>query len=321
MSLKANLRHLLFASGLARVIDLSRKNLPRELKLCRSRDILRGAPAHTLIGDLLHSGAPAALGKLGDVEIKALSWHFGVPRYYAINRAVPTYGEQELFEQAGVFPKNEATYHRFCDVFAERLPDLDVCALWHNPGEFELTQRLCPRARWTDLTSLEPYFYPKSPWSAALAGKRVLVVHPFEDTIRSQYPKRGHIWRTVPNLLPDFDLLTLKSPYGFSANTYADWFAMLAWLEERVTALARDPGFDVALIGCGAAGVPLAVHCKRLGKVGIHTGGPTQLLFGIRGGRWDSRPEFQPFFNDARTRPRPEETPREAKKVDKGGYW
>jgi len=321
MSLKQQLRRLIFATRLDRVIDLSRRNLPRELRLSRGRTIHAGPAAHKLIGEILRSGQPAALGKLGDVEVKALSWHLGIPRYYAINRAVPTYGEQELFEQAGVFPKNEATYHGFCDVFAERLPNLDLCALWHNPGEFEITERLCPRAHWTDLTALEPYFHAPGPWSAALAGKRVLVVHPFEDTIRAQYPKLRHIWSSVPGLMPDFELLTLKSPYGFSANSFADWFAMLAWLEERVTALARDPGFDVALIGCGAAGVPLAVHCKRLGKVGIHTGGPTQLLFGIRGGRWDSRPEFQPFFNDAWVRPRPEETPREAKKVDKGGYW
>jgi hypothetical protein len=96
---------------------------------------------------------------------------------------------------------------------------------------------------------------------------------------------------------------------------------MLAWLEGRMTSLARDPGFDVALLGCGAAGIPLAVHAKRLGKIGVHTGGPTQLLFGIRGGRWDTRPEFQPFFNDAWVRPKPDETPKEAPKVDKGGYW
>jgi hypothetical protein len=319
--LKHQLRRLLLATGLDRVIDLSRRNVPRELRLCRARTIHRGPAAHELIARILRTGAPAALGKLGDVEVKALSWRLGLPRYYAINRAVPSYGEQELFEQAGVFPKTEATYRSFCDVFTERLPDLDLCALWHNPGEFEITEKFCPRALFTDLTALEPYFHKTSPWSAALDGKRVLVVHPFEETIRAQFPRRTAIWRAVPGLLPDCELLTLKSPYGFSANRFPDWFAMLAWLEENVTALAREPGFDVALIGCGAAGVPLAAHCKRLGKIGIHTGGPTQLFFGIRGGRWDARPEFQPFFNDAWVRPSAEETPAEAKKVDKGGYW
>jgi hypothetical protein len=321
MSLKQQLRRLVIATRLDRAINLSRFNAPRERRLCGRRQILRGSAAHAKIADLLRSGKPAALGKLGDVEVKALSWHLGIKRYYAINRAVPTYGEQELYQQAGVFPNNETTHARFCDVFVDYLSDLDLCALWHNPGEFEITERFCPRALWTDLTSLEPYFNSAAPWSTALAGKRVLVVHPFEESIRTQYARRNDIWRAVPNLLPDFELVTLKSPYGFSTNIYADWFAMLAWLEERMAALARDPGFDIALLGCGAAGIPLAVHAKRLGKIGIHTGGPTQLLFGIRGGRWDARPEFQRFFNDSWIRPKPDETPKEAPKVDKGGYW
>ncbi|MBK8475410.1 MAG: hypothetical protein IPL39_03645 [Opitutaceae bacterium] len=321
MPLKEQLRRALACTRLDRLIDLSRLNVPRERRLCRRRTIHRGAAAHELIGQLLRSGAPAALGKLGDVEVKALSWHFGVPRFYAVNRAVPSFGDQELFEQAGVFPKHAEVFHRFCERFAERLPDLDVCGLWHNPGEFTLTERFCPLARWTDLTALEPWFHPAAPWSAALAGKRVLVVHPFADSIRTQYPRRGDIWRSLPGLLPDFELLTLRSPYGFSANEFSDWFAMLAWLENRVTALARDPGFDIALIGCGAAGIPLAVHVKRLGAIGLHTGGPTQLFFGIRGGRWDRLPAFTRYFNDAWIRPQAEETPKEAPKVDHGGYW
>jgi hypothetical protein len=318
---KSTLRKLLYASRIDRLVDLSRLNQPREQRLCRSRTIQRGPAAHHLIAGLLRRGEPAALGKLGDVEVKALCWHLGIPRYYSLGRAVPTLGEQELFEQAGVFPKAESTYRHFCDIFQARLPRLDLCALWHNPGEFEITRRFCPGAHWTELTALEPYFHPEAPWSAALAGKRVLVVHPFEESIRRQYARRKEIWRSVPGLLPDFELLTLRSPYGFSANRFPDWFAMLAWLEERVTALAASPGFDVALIGCGAAGIPLAVHCRDLGKIGIHTGGPTQLLFGIRGGRWDQRAEFAPFFNDAWIRPAAQETPAEARRVDKGGYW
>jgi hypothetical protein len=320
-SLKNDIRRFLFAAQVHRVIDLSRRNLPREKRLCEQRKILRGSDAHLKMAELIRSGRPAAMGKIGDVENKALCWTMGIPRYYAFNRAVPTYGEQELHEQAGVFPKNEETYRRFCDLYIDHLREIDLCALWHNPGEFEVTERICPHAHWTDLRALEPYFNPDAPWSAALRGKSVLVVHPFEDSIRKQHERRSEIWKSIPGLMPDFNLLTLKSPYGFSANTFKDWFAMFEHLQTRMTELARNPGFDVALLGCGAAGLPLAVHAKRLGKVGIHTGGPTQLLFGIRGGRWDQWPHFQKFFNEAWIRPSPHETPAEAKKVDKGGYW
>jgi hypothetical protein len=321
MSLKQTLRRFLIATRFDRVIGLSRRNVPSEKRLCKKRMTLEGKAAHQAIADLIRAGKPSAMGKLGDVEVKALCWHLNIPRWYNLGRAVPTYGELELYQQAGVFPALEATYHQFCDLFVDRLSSIDLCALWHNPGEFALTEQFCPGAIWTELQALEPYFYPEAPWSAALAGKRVLVVHPFEDSIRAQFARRVDIWRSMPGLLPDFELVTLKSPYGFSDNSYADWFGMLSALETKMTELAVSPGFDVALLGCGAAGIPLAAHAKKLGKIGIHTGGATQLLFGIRGGRWDQRPDFQRFFNDAWVRPQPHETPKEAPKVDKGGYW
>lgn len=40
--------------------------------------------------------------------------------------------------------------------------------------------------------------------------------------------------------------------------------------------------YDIALIGCGAYGFPLAAHIKRSGKKAIHLGGALQLLFGIK---------------------------------------
>jgi hypothetical protein len=45
--------------------------------------------------------------------------------------------------------------------------------------------------------------------------------------------------------------------------------------------------YDVCLIGCGAYGMPLAAHVKRQGKKAVHLGGVLQLLFGIKGNRWE----------------------------------
>jgi hypothetical protein len=96
---------------------------------------------------------------------------------------------------------------------------------------------------------------------------------------------------------------------------------MLAGMESEMDRINKEEGFDVALIGCGAAGLPLAAKAKAMGKVGIHLGGPLQLLFGIRGKRWDSRPEFQSFFNENWCRADGSETPLEFSTVDHGGYW
>jgi phytoene dehydrogenase-like protein len=79
--------------------------------------------------------------------------------------------------------------------------------------------------------------------------------------------------------------------------------------------------FDVAIIGAGAYGLPLAAHIKRLGKKAIQLGGATQILFGIRGRRWDRMPFFQGLYNEHWVRPLPEETPLNFQSVEDGCYW
>ena len=46
--------------------------------------------------------------------------------------------------------------------------------------------------------------------------------------------------------------------------------------------------FDIALIGAGAYGMPLAYKIKKMGKKAIHIGGSLQCLFGIKGSRWEA---------------------------------
>lgn len=84
---------------------------------------------------------------------------------------------------------------------------------------------------------------------------------------------------------------------------------------------AMRMNFDVALVGCGAYGLPLAARLKRQGKKAIHLGGALQILFGIKGGRWDSRPEFKKFYNDAWVRPGEEHRPIAYQLVEDGCYW
>jgi len=58
-----------------------------------------------------------------------------------------------------------------------------------------------------------------------------------------------------------------------------------------------------------------------LGEKAIHIGGGTQLLFGIKGKRWDDYKPAARYYNQYWVRPLPEETPENAKKVENGIYW
>ena len=74
-------------------------------------------------------------------------------------------------------------------------------------------------------------------------------------------------------------------------------------------------------VGAGAYGLPLAYHAKKLGKKAIQLGGPTQILFGIKGKRWDDHDVISKLYNSYWVRPSADETPSNYKAVEEGCYW
>ena len=79
--------------------------------------------------------------------------------------------------------------------------------------------------------------------------------------------------------------------------------------------------FDIAIIGAGAYGLSLAAHIKRSGRKAIQLGGATQILFGIRGHRWETHPIISNFFNEHWINPNEGEIPNGYKNVENGCYW
>lgn len=149
----------------------------------------------------------------------------------------------------------------------------------------------------------------------------MLVVSPFEETIRKQYEKRKLLFKN-PDVLPDFELVTLKAVQGIGDSKkdlpYKDWFEALEDMKSKISKI----DFDIALIGAGAYGMFLGAHCKELGKKAVHMGGATQLLFGIKGRRWDTFFE-KTLYNENWTRVSQKETPAGLEKFEEGtfAYW
>ena len=228
-------------------------------------------------------------------------------------------------ENAGFFsPDGYKAYSQFADLYYESAKEVDILACWFKNQELveaQMHYKIC----W--LLSIEPW-WAKNPWTRFLKGKRVLVVHPFAESIASQYKKREKLFDN-PDVLPEFGSLTVikaVQSMGGESNGFRDWFEALHHMEEQVDKV----DYDVALIGCGAYGLPLAAHCKRQGKKVIHLGGALQLLFGIRGNRWerDTYGKGWPGINYSKllsnpnwVRPLELEITRNADKVEEGCYW
>jgi len=123
-------------------------------------------------------------------------------------------------------------------------------------------------------------------------------------------------------ILPAFSLRTVKAVQtllGQPDPRFATWFDALEYMYNE----AMKEDFDVALIACGAYGLPLAVKLKQAGKQAIQIGGSLQLLFGIKGARWKDMPQMQRFYSDAWTSPslKTEGLDSGVENVENGCYW
>ena len=226
-----------------------------------------------------------------------------------------------LCTNAGFFPSESQLGRNFYDRMLQDMTEIDVLGSYVYQEKYvdPFLKSLKKRV------NLEGYYAPfmwKNPWTRLLEGKKVLVVHPFVESIRRQYEQnRIRIWAN-PDVLPEFgDLLTLKAVQSIAdakAQPYANWFEALAYMENEIS----KTDFDIALIGCGAYGMCLAAHVKRMGKIAVHLAGWTQMLFGVYGTRWvEQQPRFSKFINEYWIRPNAKERPKGAEKVEGACYW
>lgn len=268
------------------------------------------------IRSMLENNTPFAAGKIGASELRAIN--AAIMRTRGSTDSIPRHIIEELHIGPGVFPATHAMAIRYINQFVEIAREMDVVGIWFNKGEQRFVDTFCANATLVNSRALDP-FYSLVPWTSALAGKRVLVVTPFANTVAKQYKERILLWPDSPYMLPPFELEILKVPLSdaICKSPYRDWDD--AYHSLRGAMAAYD--FDVALVGAGAFSVPLAVAAKHMGRVGVHLGGSTQVLFGIRGGRWDDHPIISRFYNDYWVRPSPEETPPHFRRVELGAYW
>jgi leucyl aminopeptidase (aminopeptidase T) len=95
----------------------------------------------------------------------------------------------------------------------------------------------------------------------------------------------------------------------------------LAAVKALADQITEDSTIRYALVGIGAISLLLVAELKRRGLVAIHTGGGTQIMFGIKGRRWDNHSVISKFYNHTWTRPSLDEIPTEAMKIEGACYW
>ena len=273
---------------------------------------LSAEEADNRIRSAINQGVQFCAARMGHVEARIL----GEARFRAGRWSRAT--GVEAHANAGVFPVTDAGLLNFAAVYGRSLESVDLLGFWQTDYQAALVAALNPCPELCSLSALEP-FRQSDPWSSALAGRRVLVVHPFARSIEAQYRKHSSNLFADQRVLPGFRLQVLKHPctHAPQMEGYRSWLDALESLQARVLGLS----FDVALIGCGAYGMQLAAAIKRAGRQAIHLGGALQLLFGILGRRLDHDPAILSMINHRWVRPGAEETPAMANLIEGGCYW
>ena len=293
--------------------------------------------ASDIIYKHLSSDTPCMIARYGGSELYSVTNYLGVQKgwngaldficakqdpYWWIAKRL-----RNLSNNAGFFPIEEWSLKRYSELLLSDTNDLDVLASFCR-GEHIIKERI-KHLPAISLFLLEPWFSTQ-PWTRCLEGKNVLVVHPYSELINSQYNNHREKLFTNPMILPKFNLRTVKAvqSIGGRSDEFGTWFDALDYMKSEIDKI----NYDICIIGCGAYGFHLAAHVKRTGKKAIHLGGVTQMLFGIKGNRWEDPdyciPElgipkgyYIKMFNEYWVKPGDIYRPKNADSVEGACYW
>lgn len=280
-----------------------------------NKKMLNLESTNEFIANCISNGKPFLIARFGSIEGRVVN-EILLKRNHQLDDGL----RMSARNNAGVALPTMANLKKFSAEYMMAASRADLLAIWNFEGQIPLAQ-FTSNPNYTHLNFIDPCFsYANSikPWTKALKNKKCLLIHPFTDSINSQYLKKSDI-STIREILPNFELLTLSPPVTGHRTNDVDlsWHDHFQLIKDEI----RQIEFDVAIIGAGGYGLPLGAFIKDLGKGAIHLGGVTQLLFGIMGNRWESKSYMDGLATNGWVRPSKEETPTYSGKVEGGCYW
>lgn len=265
------------------------------------------------IGRCIKEGRPFMAGRMGAFESSTVRMvEFG---YKNKQKKMLPY----LTNNAGFFPSSLDLLPEFSRLYIEALSNCDVIFPMGYKGENYLISKYAKKY----IRYYHDFWVNDADdiWNKHLKGKKVLVIHPFAETIKKQYVNNREKLHKSPDVLPEFDLQVLKAVFtaaGEKDERFSNWFEALDYMHEET----KKIDYDIALIGCGAYGFPLASMIKKDGKIAVHMGGSLQLLFGIKGARWElGEDKGSDLYNEYWTYADSSERPKNFTTIEGSSYW
>lgn len=159
----------------------------------------------------------------------------------------------------------------------------------------------------------------REPWTLALRGKRLLIISPFEESMKAKIADREKIYGI--DLFPECEFVFIKPPQTQGLCESREFQYELDDFIKCVDTIKND--FDVALCSCGGYGNLVCSALFDMGKSSIYVGGVLQMYFGIYGERWqrETPDVLELYKNEHWTRPMDIERPSGYESVEGKCYW
>lgn len=284
--------------------------------------------------ECIHNRISFSAGKLGTSELNAL-WFYICQRQHVNKQAYPRHIVIDITLNAGLFPATNEALDAWADHMLKNvLPDMNILTEWIKADEERLILNMvAPYSIRVPLRSLEPYYEADlaDRWTIAIPDHtRLAVISPFAKSIQQQWNNRDKVWPN--NSIWPATLTIVPIQCGYSPSLQSNPNAPSAWpidiqkagwnaAVQSMVAAAVDSGSTLAVVGAGCLSLPIVAGLKAKGIAAIHTGGATQIMFGIKGRRWLSHSVISTFFNDAWIFPGSDEVPDRARYVEGSCYW
>lgn len=258
---------------------------------------------------------PCLIARVGYTEGSATT--FFLKKRLSSLKEPNSYPEQiklEMKKSSGFFPGTDEAIDEFVNLHLSAIESIDIYASW-MPHDYILCPRACTKIR---LVDLDPFFTDLK-WTSVLKNKKVCFVSPFVETMKSQLEVHNKVF-PLP-VLPEMEVSFVKSFVTFCDADVTDqsWFDNLEIMFQQIL----ETKAEFVIIGAGAYGLPLGYKLKLNGISAVVLGGSTQLLFGIRGHRWENDPDYRSIMNMYWVRPSNVEKPEgfSSLEISGGAYW
>lgn len=296
-------------------------------KCCVYKNVLDYKASQLEISKHINTDAPMFMGRVGNTELAILKEYYerkaGVLSHYS------PFWLDFLYDCCGFFGNNQGIMvdedvDKYAEITIDAIKNCDINICW---GDNDLASGLSfvldklekknsIRVNWDNVRTPSCCFdYEKR--INALEGKKVLVISPFINTIQKQYSNRTKLFNGE-DIFPNCEIITYKAPETQMGNYmgYSSWFEIF----NKMISDIQKIDFDIALIGAGSYGFPLASEIKKLGKKAISLSSILANWFGIKNKRYCAYGPVNKNWNSWWRFP--EETPPDGyEKIEEGCYW